>query len=68
MNEMNSTVTQSHPSNSFQRLFWEQQLQAVRTRDNQQVRWHPAMIKWCLNCADFTIRTDIKGLYTLDLG
>ena len=49
MNEMNSTVTQSHPSNSFQRLFWEQQLQAVRNRDNRQVRWHPAMIKWCLN-------------------
>ena len=49
MNEMNGTITQSHSSNSFHRLFWEQQMQGVKTRDKHQIRWHPAMIKWCLN-------------------
>ena len=34
--------------NSFQRLFWEQQLNAARQRNANSMRWHPLMIRWCL--------------------
>ena len=33
---------------SFQRLFWEQQYEAVKQKDPRTMRWHPLMIKWCL--------------------
>ena len=32
---------------SFRHLFWKQQKEAA-TRDKRGMRWHPAMIKWCL--------------------
>ena len=32
---------------SFRHLFWQQQKEAA-TRDPRGIRWHPAMIKWCL--------------------
>ncbi len=32
---------------SFQELFWKQQKEAAG-RDKRGMRWHPAMIKWCL--------------------
>ncbi len=32
---------------SFQELFWQQQKEAA-CRDKRGMRWHPAMIKWCL--------------------
>ena len=32
---------------SFQHVFWEQQKEAA-TKDKRGMRWHPAMIKWCL--------------------
>ena len=35
--------------NSFQRLFWTQQLQCLKVKNNRQLRWHPMMIKWCLH-------------------
>ena len=34
---------------SFKRLFWEEQLQAMNAKDPEQVRWHPALIKWYLH-------------------
>ena len=34
---------------TFQRLFWDQQRQASRISDVRQMRWHPVMIRWCLN-------------------
>ena len=37
------------PEGTFRRLFWEQQLRAIRCTDARQIRWHPLMIKWCLN-------------------
>jgi hypothetical protein len=41
-------VVKSYPdSNSFQRLFWSQQLKAVST-DKFGIRWHPMIIRWCL--------------------
>lgn len=35
--------------NKFERIFWDQQLHAASVTDFRQVRWHPCIIKWCLN-------------------
>ena len=40
-------ILKSYPEESFQRLFWEQQLQTTSTSPKGR-RWHPTMIKWCL--------------------
>ena len=49
MEENNERILGQFPEGSFQRLFWEQQLAAARLKHPQQMRWHPAMIRWCLN-------------------
>ena len=33
---------------SFRQLFWSQQKEAAGKRDKRGIRWHPAVIKWCL--------------------
>ena len=33
---------------SFQRLFWEEQLAASKILDHRQMKWHPMMIRWSL--------------------
>ena len=37
------------PQGSFRRLFWEEQLKAASQKDPRQMRWHPLIIRWCLN-------------------
>ena len=49
MEENNDAMLAQFPIGSFKRLFWEQQMQAARISDPRQMRWHPVMIKWCLN-------------------
>ena len=49
MNENHNEITGAFPEGSFARLFWEEQLKAARVKDPRQMRWHPLMIKWCLN-------------------
>ena len=34
--------------NSFQRIFWQQQVLAASKQDARGMRWHPLMIKWCI--------------------
>lgn len=41
-------VTAAFPEDSFQRLFWEQQMAARDKKNPRSMRWHPLMIKWCL--------------------
>ena len=36
------------PPNSFQRIFWQQQVEAAAQKDSRTMRWHPLMIRWCL--------------------
>ena len=36
------------PSNSFQRLFWDQQLKAARSQSLSAMCWNPIIIKWCI--------------------
>lgn len=40
---------QALPEGSFKKLFWKEQLKAVSKKDMRQVRWHPLLIRWCLN-------------------
>lgn len=49
MREMSVRVKETHGEGSFQRLFWDEQLRATKSKSTKQVRWHPAMIKWCLS-------------------
>ena len=50
MEETFDEVRKVNPEQSFRRLlFWEQQLQAINAKDLRQVRWHPALTKWCLH-------------------
>ena len=36
------------PPDSFERIFWEQQLQHSKLRDSRSMKWHPLMIRWCI--------------------
>lgn len=48
--EENSGHTEEHfPKGSFRRVFWDQQLEAAKAKDPRQMRWHPCVIRWCLN-------------------
>ena len=49
MLEKTEEIQQKYAENSFHRLFWDQQLEALKVRDNHQIRWHPMMIRWCLS-------------------
>ena len=46
--EHTPSIIEQFPEGSFKRLFWEQQREALRG-NSRQMRWHPTMIKWCLN-------------------
>ena len=41
------SILKKYPEDSFQRVFWQQQKEAS-SKDKRGMRWHPAMIKWCL--------------------
>ncbi len=49
MHDNHQKVTEAYPDGSFARLFWNEQLKAATASDNRRVRWHPVIIKWCLN-------------------
>jgi len=49
MDENTERVKSDFVENSFQRLFWEQQLKSTKVKDKRQMRWHPMIIKWCLH-------------------
>ncbi len=49
MKENEENIKKAYPEGSFSRLFWEEQFKASTKVDARQIRWHPVMIKWCLN-------------------
>ena len=49
MDENTERVKSDFAENSFQRLFWEQQLKSTKVKDKRQMSWHPMIIKWCLH-------------------
>ena len=38
----------STSSETFSDIFWQQQLKAASVKGKSGMRWHPAMIRWCL--------------------
>ena len=49
MQNNSKEVREAYPVGSFKRLFWEQQNRAATAKCPTNVRWHPMMIRWCLN-------------------
>ena len=49
MKENAAHIEENFPEGSFRHLFWEQQFRAAKTKHARQMRWHPCMIRWCLN-------------------
>ena len=49
MQENNEQVKRTYSNGTFARLFWDEQFKASSVKDSRQVRWHPMLIKWCLN-------------------
>ena len=47
MNEMTGAIRKGHSEGSFLCIFWDEQLKAKDPR--RQIRWHPALVKWCLH-------------------
>ena len=48
MKQYASKVNETHHKDTFQHLFWKQQLDAIMKKDRRSIRWHPLIIKWCL--------------------
>lgn len=48
MKSYSAIISADHPKDSFQYLFWKQQLDAAEKSNPKSIRWHPLMIKWCL--------------------
>ncbi len=49
MKENTDGVKSAYPEGSFGRFLWEEQMKAASLSNLKQVRWHPVIIKWCLN-------------------
>ena len=43
-----SEAAQKEQSNPFMKIFWDHQLKAASLGSTRQMRWHPAIIRWCL--------------------
>jgi DNA transposase THAP9 len=46
--ECEESVLEQFPEDSFQRIFWKQQIQYNKLKKKSSMRWHPTMIRWCL--------------------
>ena len=49
MHDNTDDIHKAFPKGTFRRLFWDQQIKNMKNSDPRQYRWHPLMIKWCLN-------------------
>lgn len=49
LNRNSDKIQKRYPEGSFARLFWEEQQKASSGKKGRQNRWHPLMLKWCLN-------------------
>ena len=46
--EVTTSVMMKHPPESFERIFWEQQIKASNLKNPRSMKWHPLMIRWCI--------------------
>ena len=49
MQENNDKICADFPEGSFQWLLWNEQKKAASVKNGTGMRWHPLMIKWCVN-------------------
>ena len=49
MDEHQEEIEKIYSPDSFQRLFWEEQIKARGLQKSSSMKWHPMMICWCLN-------------------
>ena len=47
--ENKDKINESYPEGSFRHLFWEEKFKMASVTDSRQMRWHPMLIRWCLN-------------------
>ena len=47
MKYYNEHVISAYPKDSFQHIFWRNQLEVANKSPNA-IRWHPMMLKWCI--------------------
>ena len=48
-NENSDGIKEAYPEGSFARLSWDEQFKAATASNARHVRWHPVIVKWCLN-------------------
>ena len=48
MKDNSSHIRKVFGENSFQRIFFEQQLKYNELRSKKGMRWHPSIVRWCL--------------------
>ena len=49
MKDNDGCVDKKYPPGTFRHLFWKEQMKRAMVCDARQMRWHPTIIKWCLN-------------------
>lgn len=49
MTDQSEEINRLFPEGSFRRLFWDEQLKMAKLQNSKNMRWHPMMIRWCLN-------------------
>ncbi len=49
MNENDSNVSRDFPEGTFPRLLWDKQRKAASLKNTEGMKWHPLVIKLCLN-------------------
>ena len=49
MEEKSNEIRKTCNADSFQCIFWNQQLELLKLKDKRRIRWHPMMIRWCLS-------------------
>ena len=49
MNENTDDIRKRYAKGTFARLLWDEQVKAATAKTPRQIRWHPMLIKWCLN-------------------
>ena len=49
LEEHQEAIEKNSEPDSFQQLFWEEQIKARSKQDSRSQRWHPMMVRWCLN-------------------
>lgn len=48
INKYSNDVTEKNGEESFQSIFWVQQLKPLSVRKKTQIKWHPLIIRWAL--------------------